>query len=252
MIVLLSPSKTLDFSVAEPERYTFPDLLGQSEILVRILQGMTLPLFKKQMGVNDRLARLNYDRYQGFSLPFTPQNAKSAIAVFKGDVYTGLSAGAFSAFDLEYAQEHLRILSGLYGLLRPLDLIQPYRLEMGTNLVTSRGKNLYAFWGKRITEELKRLLVCSGPFVINLASVEYSKAVHFSHLSATVVTPVFKEKKGNSYRSLMVYTKRARGMMAAYIIRNRLKTPEKIKDFREAHYQYEPDLSTKYEWVFVR
>jgi uncharacterized protein len=254
VIIILSPSKTLDFDTELPIHYTVPDTLVDSQELIAGLKKLSVMELCSLMSISEKLGALNYQRYQDFSVPFTPKNAKQAIAVFQGDVYDGLGAKHFTTTQLEYAQQHLRILSGLYGLLRPLDLIQPYRLEMGTQFKNMHGKNLYAFWGDKITGALNNALEAEGnqAVLINLASAEYFKAVQPKKINASIVTPVFKEKKGNSYKVVMVYAKHARGKMAGHIIKHQIKKPESIKEFSEDGYRFNPALSNKTEWVFVR
>lgn len=254
MIVVLSPSKTLDFDVPLLPRHTTPELLSFSSQLIGELKKLSVKEICKLMELSEKLGVLNYERYHHFSTPFSPENAKQAIAVFKGDVYDGLEAHRFSAKDLQYAQEHLRILSGLYGILRPLDLIQAYRLEMGTKLKNIKGKDLYSFWGKKITAKINELLVLAKQpsCLINLASNEYFKVIHPKEIKGEIITPVFKEKKGDQYKIVMIYAKRARGKMASYIIGHQLKNPSAIKDFNEDGYEFCEKLSTEKEWIFVR
>jgi cytoplasmic iron level regulating protein YaaA (DUF328/UPF0246 family) len=196
---------------------------------------------------------LNYDRFQHWHTPFTPANARQAVLAFNGDVYTGLAAPAFTAADFAFAQQHLRILSGLYGLLRPLDLIQPYRLEMGTRFANPRGKDLYSFWGDTITAALnQQLRELNTPVLVNLASGEYFKAVRPQALHARIVTPVFKDWKGDNYKIISFYAKKARGMMAAYIIRERITAVDALRDFSAGGYAFNPAMSAADEWVFTR
>ena len=186
-------------------------------------------------------------------MPFTKKNAKQALLAFKGDVYTGLNAETFTEDDFEFAQQHLRILSGLYGVLRPLDLIQPYRLEMGTKLINDKGKNLYEFWDKKPTQALnKQLTSLDSSTVINLASNEYFNAVDKSALKANIITPVFKDYKNGKYKIISFYAKKARGLMSAYIIKNKLQEPSQIKKFNVDGYYFEPQGSTNNEWLFLR
>jgi cytoplasmic iron level regulating protein YaaA (DUF328/UPF0246 family) len=205
------------------------------------------------MKLSIKLAELNFDRYEAFEPECTKDNAKQAILAFKGDVYQGLDAESFSAADFKFAQQHLRILSGLYGLLRPLDLMQPYRLEMGTKLVTDRGKNLYEFWGDIITDGLNKQLgkIKSGTLV-NLASNEYFKSVKPKNIAGEIVTPQFKEYKNGEYKMIGIYAKRARGLMARYIIQNQLTRPEALKDFSEEGYSFNKKLSAGNSLVFTR
>jgi cytoplasmic iron level regulating protein YaaA (DUF328/UPF0246 family) len=254
MLIIISPAKKLDFdSLPQTDEYSMPDVLNDASELIETLKPYSSKDLEKLMHLSSSLAQLNYDRYHSWSLPFNPQNAKQAVLTFKGDVYAGMNIESFSDSDLEFTQDHLRILSGLYGLLRPLDLMQPYRLEMGTRLENNRGKNLYEFWGEKITDLLNAQLESIGSdTLINLASNEYYKAVKPRLINGKIITPVFKEKKGDSYKVIGIYAKKARGMMSAYILKNKLTAPEKIKDFNEAGYRYNPELSTDSDWVFTR
>jgi len=254
MLVVLSPSKTLDSDVCADERIcTQPDYLKQSRQLIRCLRELSPDGIADLMRVSPKIASLNYGRYREWKTPFTVDNARPAALTFRGDVYTGLGANDFGARDLEFAQKHVRILSGLYGLLRPLDLIQPYRLEMGTRLKTTKGSNLYQFWGNQISDGLREALAAQkNPVLVNLASQEYFKAVQPEALDAPVIEPVFKERKGNQYRVIGLFAKKARGMMTRYIVKNRLRRVEDIRDFSEGGYRYSPAMSTDTQWVFAR
>ena len=254
MLILISPAKTLDFDTPPVTRKsTTPDFLDQSAELIGGLKKLSPADISGLMSISDKLGLLNFDRYHSWQPPFTTANAKQAVLAFKGDVYTGLDAEALSAADFTFAQKHLRILSGLYGLLKPLDLIQPYRLEMGTRFANDRGSNLYDFWGSRITDAVNNALPKRGPrVVINLASNEYFKAVQPKVLDARVITPVFKDWKNGQYKIISFFAKKARGMMSAYIIQSRLTDPEAIKAFDVAGYGYAPELSGNNEWVFTR
>ena len=205
------------------------------------------------MGLSDKLGALNYERYQAWQRPFSPENAKQALLAFKGDVYQGLDAESMDAEDLAWAQNNLRILSGLYGLLRPLDLMQPYRLEMGTKFANQRGGDLYAFWGDLITRKINQHLEGSKePVLLNLASNEYFKSVHPEKINAPIITPVFMDKKDDKYKIISFFAKKARGLMSAYIIKNRITDVERIKDFDSAGYSYNPAMSEGNKWVFTR
>jgi len=254
MMIIISPAKTLDFvSNAPTSVCTMPEFLDHSKELVEILQTKTGFDLAELMKISMKLADLNVQRFHDWRLPFTPENAKQALFAFKGDVYTGFDADSLDGKGIEFAQNHLRILSGLYGLLRPLDLMQPYRLEMGTKLANERGSNLYDFWGSLITEQLQKAIEAQGDNVlINLASNEYAKAVKFKELNAEVITPVFKEKRGNDYKIISYSAKKARGLMSRYIIDNRLSDPEAIKDFDLDDYRFNPELSKGNEWTFTR
>ncbi|MCW8828693.1 MAG: peroxide stress protein YaaA, partial [Gammaproteobacteria bacterium] len=205
------------------------------------------------MAVSMKIAELNFERFEQWRTPFTPENAKQAALAFKGDVYTGLDAESFSAADFKFAQSHLRILSGLYGLLRPLDLMQPYRLEMGRKVDTGRGKNLYEFWGDKITEGLNRQMKnIKSPYLINLASSEYFKSVKPKRLDGEIITPEFKDWKNGQYKMMGVYAKKARGQLSRFVIQNRLTEPEAMKDFDVDGYVFNEELSSDSKWVFTR
>lgn len=254
MLHVISPAKTLDFDTAPAiADYTEPQFLAHSEALIRQLRTLTPAEVSSLMHISDKLGELNAQRFTDWQLPFTPQNAKQALLAFKGDVYTGMQAELFSKKDFKFAQQHLRILSGLYGLLRPLDLIQPYRLEMGTALENARGKNLYHFWGDTLTDALNQTLKGRREKVlVNLASNEYWSAVNAKKLDAQVITPVFKDAKNGQYKIISFFAKKARGMMSAYIIQNQLNNSEGLKDFNTAGYQFNEALSSPSEWVFTR
>ena len=257
MITLLSPSKTQNYDDLLGGESTIPHsipaLLDASQTLAAALRDKTEDELSQLMGISDSLACLNHERYQRFSLPFTVENARRALLAFRGDVYTDLAIAEYRAADFGFAQEHVRILSGLYGLLRPLDLIQPYRLEMKTPLATARGNTLYQFWGDRITRLLSETLAeKSHPVLVNLASLEYTRVLAMKKLPGRVVTPVFKEDRQGTLRTVAIYAKRARGRMANFIIRQRVDDPEKLKVFQEDRYEYQPTLSSKEQWVFVR
>lgn len=205
------------------------------------------------MRISPKLAELNACRYQDWSLPFTPDNAKQAVLAFRGDVYLGLQAENYGERDFTFAQKNLRILSGLYGLLKPLDLIQPYRLEMGTKLKNKRGKSLYDFWNNSITEALhEELELHKNKTLINLASIEYFKSIKPALLPGEVITPVFKDFSHGSYKVLSFFAKKARGYMASYIIRNRISKKDQIKEFDIDGYRYNEEMSTSSKWVFTR
>jgi cytoplasmic iron level regulating protein YaaA (DUF328/UPF0246 family) len=254
MLHLISPAKTLDFETPPViNAQTQPQFLEHSQELIKDLRELSPAQVSKLMSISEKLGELNAQRFLEWRLPFTPDNAKQAVLAFKGDVYTGMEAETFSKSDFEFAQKHLRILSGLYGLLRPLDLIQPYRLEMGTAFANARGKNLYQFWGDIITDHLNRELDTQKErVVVNLASTEYWGAVNTKKLHAEVITPVFKDCKNGQYKIISFFAKKARGMMSAYIIRNRLKKVEDIKAFDVAGYRYDERSSSPKEWVFLR
>lgn len=257
MLTLLSPSKTQNFSddpsKAVQDLATEPVLLAESEVLVKELKKKSIDDMARLMDVSENIATLTYNRYRDFSIPFTANNARQALLAFKGDVYMGITVDQYTIEDFEFAQQHLCILSGLYGILKPLDLIQPYRLEMKTPLKNPRGKDLYQFWGDHITNQLNRWLEQqSNKVLVNLASNEYFRAINNKKIQAEIITPVFKEPKGDTYKTVAIHAKKARGMMANYIIRQRIDDPESIKGFAEAGYQYSEPHTKGKEWVFIR
>src|SRR5690606_35912871 len=230
-----------------------PAYLEDSRVLVEQLKTMAPGEISELMSISDALGVLNANRFQTWHTPFTPENAKQAVLAFKGDVYVGLEAESLNEADLAFAQKHLRILSGLYGLLKPLDLIQPYRLEMGTSLKNERGANLYSFWGERLTQALNQELAGNAePVLVNLASNEYFKAIKPKALQARIITPQFLDRKGDQYKIVSFWAKKARGMMSAYIIRNRLTQPEQLKQFDVAGYVFNAERSKGDQWVFTR
>lgn len=254
MLIVISPAKTLDYETPPVTKtYTKPGFLKQSQQLINILRNYSALDLAELMKLSMKLAELNFDRYHDWKTPFTTKNAKQAALAMKGDVYTGLDAESLSQDDLVFAQDHLRILSGLYGVLRPLDLMQPYRLEMGTKLPNEQGKDLYAFWGTTITETLNKALAKQGDDVlINLASNEYFKSVKPKLIKGRLITPQFKEQKNGGYKMIGVYAKKARGLMSRFIIENRLSDPESIKDFDVEGYAYNEAQSKADQWVFSR
>lgn len=254
MLIVISPAKTLDYSPQDyTDQYSQPVLLEHSSKLIDSLKKKSPKKIKELMSVSDNIAQLNYERYQDFSLPFNTKNAKQALLAFKGDVYLGFELDKYKQKDFDFAQSHLRILSGLYGVLRPLDLMQPYRLEMGTKLKTRRGPNLYKFWGARITEQVNQALAESkDDLIINLASNEYFKSLQTKALNARILTPVFKDNKNGTLKVISFLAKKARGEMANYIIKKKLKNPEALKKYTVGGYAYDDNLSTEDQWVFTR
>ena len=249
MLAIISPSKTQDFSSCDIKSYSQSRQLNHSQELVGILKNKNQQQISKLMSLSEKLSKLNFDRFQSFKTPFSLGNAKQALLAFKGDVYNGIDALSLSSQDLEFAQNNVRILSGLYGVLRPLDLIQPYRLEMGTKLDNKKGDNLYDFWGGGISDVLNQ---DESDLIVNLASNEYFKAIDKKTLKASVLDIVFKEKKGETYKVIGIYAKRARGLMVNYIIRNRLTNKELLKDFSDEGYSFDQKLSTGSSWVYLR
>lgn len=254
MIITLSPSKGQDFSEpAKTKKHTTPLALEDSQLLIKELRKINTGELQALMDISENIAKLNVGRVKDFKVPFTTSNAKQAIFAFKGDVYSGINIENFSADDLAYAQKHLRMLSGLYGCLRPLDLIQPYRLEMKTKLKNPRGDNLYQFWDELITDSLnKELVKQQEPVLVNLASNEYFKSVKPKLLKGRLLNINFKETKDGKTRIVAIYAKRARGMMTDYILRNRIENPEDMKKFKQGGYKYTKADSDDKQWTFVR
>lgn len=254
MLTVISPAKTLDFDTpSTTNKHTHPDFLDHSSELIKILQQHPPKKLRKLMKISDKLAELNAQRFNDWHLPFTTENAKQAILAFRGDVYLGLEAEDLNARDLNFAQKHLRILSGLYGMLRPLDLIQPYRLEMGAKLKNQAGDDLYKFWGNHLSSAIEKELTSHrSQVLVNLASLEYFKSLNGDDLSARIISPVFKDYSNGSYRVLSFFAKKARGYMANYIIKNRINKAEDLKAFKTDGYKYNKILSNGDQWVFTR
>ena len=254
MLIVLSPAKSLDYeSAPTTDLHTQPEFIARSAQLIKHLRELSPAQIGSLMHISDPLAALNADRYASWSRKFTMKNAKQAVLAFNGDVYEGLNAASLNGKQLDYAQSHIRILSGLYGALRPLDLMQPYRLEMGTRFANPAGKDLYAFWGDDVTLSLNEALAAhKSKMLVNLASEEYFKVVRPKVLNAKVITPVFQDWKGGKYKIISFYAKRARGLMARYAALHAIKTPEKLKEFDVEGYAYAPDVSTESAWVFQR
>ena len=254
MLTVLSPAKTLDYETPPRTRKaTQPQFLELAAELVEDARQMSPEDIQSLMGVSENIAALNHERFMNWHPDFTQDNAKQAVLAFKGDVYTGLEAESLDTKALTFAQKHLRILSGLYGLLRPLDLMQPYRLEMGLKFANRGGNNLYEFWGEQITEAVADALKKSGsPVLVNLASNEYFKSIKPALLDAQIVTPVFKDLKNGQYKMISFFAKKARGVMARYIVEQQLNQPEAIKSFTGAGYYYSAQDSSDKQWVFLR
>lgn len=254
MLTLISPAKTLDYeSPLATDRHTQPRFVEHSRLLIEQLRTLAVQDVAELMKLSDKLASLNVARYASWTAEHSPDNARPAILAFKGDVYTGLQAETFSDDDFQFAQQHLRMLSGLYGVLRPLDLLQPYRLEMGTRLKNLRGDNLYQFWGTIITESLQaELNEQTHPVLVNLASNEYYKSVQPKKLDCPIITPEFKDLKNGQYKIISFYAKKARGLMSRYIIENRIDEPEALKSFDLEGYRFSTEHSSGSNWVFLR
>jgi uncharacterized protein len=254
MIIVLSPAKSLDYDTpAHIDTHTIPDFVDDAAELIDGLRRLSPQQIGTLMSISDPLARLNFQRYADWSTKFSRDNAKQAVLAFNGDVYEGFDAKSLSHADLDYAQHHVRVLSGLYGVLRPLDLLQPYRLEMGTRFENPRGKDLYAFWGERITHALNAQSNKKGARVlVNCASTEYFKAVKPKKLAAPIITPVFEDWKGGRYKIISFHAKRARGLMARYAVENRIAEPEALKSFDAESYAFDADASNDSTYVFRR
>jgi len=249
MLITVSPAKKLDMTEAMGITPTRPDFATDAETLAQVARDLTVKDLQKLMGISEALARLNADRFRDFGT----MAQKPAVLAFAGDTYQGLEAGSLDPDELAFAQDHLRILSGLYGVLRPLDAIQPYRLEMGSRLKTARGATLYAYWRARIAQALNAQADTLGTDVlVNCASQEYFGAVDISALKPRVITPVFLEEKNGEAKIVSFYAKKARGAMARFIVQNRLTTPEGMQDFDSGGYAYRPDLSEGNRWVYLR
>ncbi|MBE8190288.1 MAG: peroxide stress protein YaaA [Candidatus Thioglobus sp.] len=249
MLAIISPSKTQDFSPSGISQHTQTRQIQQSEELIKLLKSLTTTEISALMKISDKLAKLNFERFQNFVTPLNLHNSKQALLAFKGDVFAGIDAPNLSAADLDFAQQHLRMLSGLYGVLRPLDLILPYRLEMGCKLANNQGKNLYQFWGDKISKVLNE---DEPEVIINLASNEYFKGIQQKSLSPKIINISFKEFKNDTYKIIGIYAKRARGLMVNYMLKNRLTEPESLQKFAAEGYQFRPDLSAEKSWIFTR
>ena len=254
MFFVLSPAKNLNEKAPAPvKEFTQPDLLAEAEILMRQLRELAPQQIAELMHVSDKIALLNAERNAEWHTPFTPDNAKQAVFMFNGDVYEGITADTLKPEQIQYLQQHVRLLSGLYGILRPLDLMQPYRLEMGTAFANTRGKNLYDFWGDIITDLLNDTLAQAGSdILINLASQEYFKSVNTKKLKARLITPVFKDEKNGKYKIISFYAKRARGLMVRYAAEHNITDPEMLKNFDYEGYSFNAAASNESEWVFMR
>ncbi len=252
MLVVISPAKKLNENCKNNliPKLTIPPHLNNSKKIVNTLRKYSSKSLAKLMNVSEKISNLNYDRYLKWSLPFNKNNSHPALLLFQGDVYKGISADDFKKEDFAYAQKSLRILSGLYGILKPLDLIQPYRLEMGTPLKIGKYKDLYQFWGEEITKSINKEK--NHDFLINLASAEYFKSINTELLKPKLINIVFKEKRNGNFKVIGIHAKKARGLMSRYIIKNKISDPKKLKKFNYEKYQYNSKLSSDSEWVFTR
>lgn len=253
MLAIVSPAKSLDFDTPAPDIKTqSPALLSESKKLVKAAQALSQEDIKSLMNVSDKIAALNHTRFANFTTPFTDENAKPALFAFTGDVYSGIDANTLNKEDIAYADEHLRILSGLYGVLRPTDLMQAYRLEMGRQFSPNEGESLYDFWNTKITNTLNEALDKAGGTLINLASQEYFKAVKPELINGEIIRVNFKENRGGQYKIISFSAKKARGLMARYMIDHRLDNPEALKSFDTEGYAFNAELSSDNEWIFTR
>jgi len=252
MLVIISPAKRLNFETSAPLKdFTQPIYLKKSQVLINQLKKCSALEISKLMKLSDSLTQLNVKRYKDFKTPFNLKNAKQAIYAFQGDTYLGLDASTLKKTEVNYAQQHVRILSGLYGLLAPLDLIQPYRLEMGTKLTCGTNKNLYEYWKEDLSKHINNILK-KEKILVNLASREYFSAINFDELDGEIITPTFKEQKGDKFKIVGLFAKKARGMMSRYIIQNKVTTVSKLKKFHHDGYQYSSSLSSANEIIFTR
>jgi len=254
MLIVISPAKSLDFKTPSPvSDHTIPAMLNDSEKLAGKLKELDFAEISKLMKISNKLAYLNYERFQTWHTPFTPKNAKQALFAFSGDVYTGIEAAGMNKKQVQTAQKKLRILSGLYGILKPLDLIQPYRLEMGTKFRYNKAKDLYDFWSEKITKEIQRSVSESGSnILVNLASNEYFRCINTKNLNAEIISPVFKDMKNGQYKIISFFAKKARGLMTRFIIDNDIDDADKLLAFESDGYIYNPRMSTPSGPVFTR
>lgn len=254
MLVLLSPAKSLDYETPpQTEKFSTPEFLDDAKVLIDELREYSIDELRNLMDISENLATLNRERYHDFSTPFSTKNAKQAILAFDGDVYQDFRFDEYGAREFDFLQDHVRILSGLYGALRPLDLMQPYRLEMGTRLETERGENLYDFWGSKVTESVNAALDAQGDdIILNLASNEYFKVIKKKELKGRMLNVKFKDLRGDTYRTITFFLKRLRGNMTDYMVRNQITDPEDLKGFDEEGYYFSDERSSKYEYVFLR
>jgi len=252
MLVVISPAKKLNENCNQSiiSSYTKPPFLDDSKKIVSALRKYSVEKLSSLMNISEKISILNYERYIKWSLPFNKKNSHPAILLFQGDVYKGISVEDFNAEDFLFAQKSLRILSGLYGILKPLDLIQPYRLEMGTQIKIGKHNDLYDFWGDEITKKINN--DSNSDYLINLASVEYFKSINTNSLKPKLINIIFKEKRDNGYKIIAINAKKARGLMSRYIIKNKIINPQKLKKFSLEGYKYNKILSSNNDWVFTR
>lgn len=252
MIFLISPAKTLDFETSSfTSEHTDANFLDDSQQLINVMREYDWHAIAKLMGVSEKIAKLNVERFHNWTLPFTTKNSKQAVFAFKGDVYTGLAVETMTEAELKYTQTHLRILSGLYGLLKPMDLMQAYRLEMGTKVNAATFKSLYEFWGHKLTNSLNNELG-KDDVLVNLASNEYYKSVKAKDINSPIITPIFKDFKGDKYKIISFYAKKARGLMVRYAADHQLSDVEGLKGFNYSGYYFSEEESTASNWVFLR
>ncbi|MCF8373175.1 MAG: peroxide stress protein YaaA [Bacteroidales bacterium] len=254
MLIVISPAKTLDMEGSPViEKYSEPDYLKEAKRLITQLKKLKPHQLANLMDISPKLVDLNYSRYRAWSVPFSKENAKQAILAFRGEVYTGIDADSLALEDFDFAQDHLRILSGLYGVLKPLDLIQAYRLEMGINFQTPKWNDLYDFWGTKITRRIQSDLKNQGDdILINLASIEYYRSINSKKLKAKIITPTFKDFNKGEYKMISIYAKKARGLMTRFIIQNKLSAPEQLKLFDAEGYFFNEEFSKGNMLVFTR
>ena len=252
MLILLSPAKTMDFkSKVSVSDNTTPIYIKEANKIASTLKKLNPSQIGKLMEINSKLAYLNYERFQSWSNQDAPQ--KQAILSYKGEVYNGLKANEWSSDDLVYSNEHIRILSGMYGILRPLDMIKPYRLEMGTRISIEKSEDLYTFWEEKVSKSLQDDIISNKhKYIINLASREYSNVINLKSLGVKIITPIFKEYRNGSYRFITVYGKNARGAMTRWIIRNRIQDLEALKTFEDSGYLFNQELSNSDKWCYTR
>ncbi len=254
LLVLLSPAKIQNFEIQNIcTEFSLPHFMSEAQTLVHLMQQLPSSELSKLLDINAQLTQLNTDRYLNWHLPFTPKNAKQAVLTFDGEVFRGLNASNFNDVDFEFAQQSLLILSGLYGALRPLDLIQPYRLEVSSKLKNENGSTLYQFWKTRLTDFIEKHLVNNATnTIVNLASSEYFKAIDAKKLNVRIIDVEFYQYKNDDYKQIVIYTKKARGLMANYIIKHKLDNPDDLKGFDAEGYWFSPQMSTDKKFVFVR